>query len=382
MSQFDGAGGLQECLSASTEPWSIWAKVREDSPVYWCKESRCFYLSRYRDVDDALRSPFLTVEHPFRASRQLFGPTAIDQDGADHSASRKLLAWFGRRQMELWQRQAVAPAVDALLAELEPGHPVDFASLAWRLPTSVIARVLGCPQEDIGWLWQTLRPVVAYIQSPRASVSEAVFARDSLNTYLREILASGPPEDSVLGTLTQPEYALLEQEIVRCGLLLLAAGTETTAAAVLNLIACFIQHQDTTDSLRAGEYTSSDVVRESLRYIPPLHLTVRFATQDLQFCGIDVPAGSPVQLSLAAANRDPAVFDGPDSWRPGRRGQALLSFGAGVHACAGALLAQSELQTLLDALLIRFQRILPAGPLGPSTGIVFYYPRSVPILFK
>src|SRR5207244_7476790 len=87
---------------------------------------------------------------------------------------------------------------------------------------------------------------------------------------------------------------------------------------------------------------------------PPVQLTERIATTDVELAGEIVPRGSPVVALIAAANRDPDVFADPDRLDVGRPDNRHLSFGGGIHLCLGAPLARVEGQEAIGRLLQRF----------------------------
>lgn len=336
-------------------------------------------LGEYALVHAALRHRDLTVEHPFRPTRQIFGPTAIDTDGARHRELRACVAWFSARQVAAWQDRAITPVVSELASALPPGEPADFVSFAWQLPARVILRVLGCPDQDAGWVWQRLGPVIRHIACPGSPVAAAESGAE-LRRYLQDVLAAGPPDDTVLGSLAG---RFSRDTVVRAGLLLLAAGTATTAAAAANLLACLLRHPGTWADLREGTLLPSEVVREALRVLPPLLRTVRFVTADVVLGGTLVPRGSVVELDIAAANTDPAVFDRPQAFDPRRPGHPIMSFGTGPHACAGALLALRELESLLAELTRRFSSASAvAGATVTMTGDLFCQPERLDVVFR
>ncbi|MFP4854776.1 cytochrome P450, partial [Paraburkholderia sp. BR14264] len=77
------------------------------------------------------------------------------------------------------------------------------------------------------------------------------------------------------------------------------------------------------------------------------------ALADVEVAGTTIPAGSPVWIAWAAANRDERHFEDPDEFNPHRSGNDHLSFGAGIHACFGAPLARLETQIALATLFRR-----------------------------
>ncbi|MEV6522926.1 cytochrome P450 [Longispora sp. NPDC051575] len=122
-----------------------------------------------------------------------------------------------------------------------------------------------------------------------------------------------------------------------------------TLEVAANRIGLLIQACDATAGLianarRTGTGTRSadgsgphvgvdDLLRETLRHDPPVPVTRRVAAADTEIGGVPVPAGTPVTLDIAAANRDPALFADPDTFDPARRGPDPLTFGGAPRVC-------------------------------------------------
>jgi cytochrome P450 len=96
------------------------------------------------------------------------------------------------------------------------------------------------------------------------------------------------------------------------------------------------------------------VIEETLRFDPPVQMVGRIAADDMTVGQIEVPAGDVMMLLLAAAHRDPAEFDRPDTFDPNRGTLRHLGFGRGAHYCLGAPLARLEAGVALSALTARF----------------------------
>ncbi len=77
--------------------------------------------------------------------------------------------------------------------------------------------------------------------------------------------------------------------------------------------------------------------------------TERFATEDMHVGDVPARRGDMLLVSLAAANRDPARFEEPDSFRLGRPAGGHLAFGHGVHHCLGAPPARMEAEVVITA---------------------------------
>ena len=96
------------------------------------------------------------------------------------------------------------------------------------------------------------------------------------------------------------------------------------------------------------------VVEEALRYDPPVQILGRIAAEDMTIDGTPVAKGEIMMLLLAAANRDPELFDRPDEFDPDRDEIRHLAFGKGPHFCLGAPLARLESALALSAVAARF----------------------------
>jgi pimeloyl-[acyl-carrier protein] synthase len=121
-------------------------------------------------------------------------------------------------------------------------------------------------------------------------------------------------------------------------------------------------------------------VEEFLRYDSPIQLTDRVATVDCEIDGRKIRKGQLVGLVLAAANRDPQRFDGPEQLDVGRQNNDHVAFGHGTHFCLGASLARAEAQIALSALLQRFPRF-DGDPEPPARNrsLVLRGPKELPL---
>jgi cytochrome P450 len=105
----------------------------------------------------------------------------------------------------------------------------------------------------------------------------------------------------------------------------------------------------------------------------------RYATRDVDLGAARIRQGDLVTVSIAGANRDPAVFDSPDRFDPRRPNVGRhLAFARGPHFCIGAQLARLEAVTAVNTLLAR----LPSLRLDDSRpaeirGLVFRKPRTL-----
>ena len=133
-------------------------------------------------------------------------------------------------------------------------------------------------------------------------------------------------------------------------------GHETVTSTLAAGLLLLIQHPEVERELRADPSLVRNFVEESLRLESPSQGFFRYALQDSELHGVQIPKGSMVHLRFAAANRDPDQFPDPDRLdlrrpNPG----AHLAFGQGEHHCLGAPLARLELGTAFRAIVARFE---------------------------
>jgi cytochrome P450 len=162
--------------------------------------------------------------------------------------------------------------------------------------------------------------------------------------------------------------------VVASAVLLLNAGHEASVNVFGNGLVAM---------LRAGaDPHPGDVaacVEEMLRFDSALQLFERTATVPVEVAGARLEPGQRIAALLGAANRDPAVFDDPDTFRPDRDPNPHLAFGAGLHFCLGAPLARMELAESLAMLLERMPALRLVGePVSRGTFVLRGF-RSVTV---
>lgn len=153
---------------------------------------------------------------------------------------------------------------------------------------------------------------------------------------------------------------------------LLFAGHETTSSAAVNMFSAVLQRRELWQRICSGEQPAAAVVEEALRFDAPIQAWRRLAREEVVLDGITLPAGSRVLMVFSAANRDPSVFEHPDSFDPARKNLVQhLAFGQGLHFCMGAPLARLELGVMLE----QVARRLPAMTVAPGQ-VAHYVPNT------
>lgn len=151
--------------------------------------------------------------------------------------------------------------------------------------------------------------------------------------------------------------------------LLLVAGHETTVNLISNGVRALLHHPDQLAALRADFGLIGGAVEEMLRYDGPVETaTFRFPREPVEIGQRVIPAGEPVLISLAGADRDPGRYPEPDRFDIRRDTQGHLAFGHGLHFCLGAPLARMEGRIAIRTLLERCPGLALDADAGSRTG--------------
>jgi cytochrome P450 len=176
---------------------------------------------------------------------------------------------------------------------------------------------------------------------------ERLRQHDDANSILAEVVRNGD--------LTETEIRMLAG-------LLVGAGFVTTTHVLGKAVVALARHPDQLATLRANPEGWPNAIEEILRYDTTGQLAGRVATEHVDIQGYSVRAGESLFLLVGGANRDPAVFNHPDTFDTSRaNAREHISFGVGVHACLGAALARMELHIGLQSLFEHFPQLALAG---------------------
>ena len=143
---------------------------------------------------------------------------------------------------------------------------------------------------------------------------------------------------------------------------LLVGGNLTTTDLIGNGVRLLLLHPEELAKLRADPGLINNAVEEILRYEPPIDITARIASRDMEVGGCPIKASQTLTLSLRGANRDPEVFPDPDRFDISRKRASHMAFGGGAHICIGSPLARLEAQVAIARLLERFPNLRLADP--------------------
>ena len=317
----------------------------------------------------------------------VMGHSILEMDEPEHHRYRALLQQaFTKKAMDQWEVDLVAPVVNGLIDDFaDAGRAELVRDLFFPFPVTVIAGMLGLPREELPQFHAKAVELITIISDIESGLQASEWLYDYFSGVIAERRAE--PREDVISVLTQAELEgqrLTDDEIIAFLRLLLPAGAETTYRSSSNLMYALLTHTDQLAALRADRSLMQQTIEEGLRWEPPLTGIGRTATSDMEVAGVTIPAGSPVQVEMGAANRDPARWENPDEFDIHRPVQQHMAFAFGVHMCLGIHLARMETTVVVNAVLDR----LPNLRLDPDaaadariSGLAFRAPTSLPVLF-
>ncbi|WP_424217391.1 cytochrome P450 (plasmid) [Streptomyces sp. BI20] len=286
-----------------------------------------------------------------------YARTMIMSDGEHHARIRRLHASvLSPRNTERWGER-VAVKVEGFLDELDKARTgedpeVDLVvAYTNRVPLAFISEMLGLPPDAERRL-RAITDVILYSDDYPARTEAVGALYGAVNDWVAH--PEGLYEGVITGLLDSsegPDAKVTDGEVVVWTLAMIITGYETTGSLISTSLYEALRRPP---ELRPRtEEEIADWIEETLRVHPPFpHPTWRFALEDLNLGGYLIPAGAPVQVSLAAANR--VEGEDADCFDPAGAGLGQLSFGLGPHYCIGASLARLEGRIALSGLLRRF----------------------------
>lgn len=367
------------------DPHAMLDDLRTRCPAHRDPVSGSLVLTRYADVRAVVNNRELwrdpiraeegaVMQRRFVQAADLSLPrtsttSILMLDDPDHARVRQPLAQALYARVAKFKPEVeriIAEALDSVAGETEFDLMARFCV---PIPIDVIASILGVDHDRLTDFRDWSEGVIQGLNPFRTPEQTAAMETSSLalNAYFTQAMADRrkAPRDDLISDMVnlQTGGANLSDDELRINLqALLVGGNLTTTDLIGNAVRLLIQNPTELAKLKADPGIINAVVEEVLRYDPPVDITGRIASDEMEMGGCPMRAGQAVSVILRAANRDPEVFDDPHRFDVSRKHRPHLAFGGGAHICIGAPLARLEAQVALVRLFERFPDLKLADP--------------------
>src|SRR5581483_6541361 len=388
------------------DPFADLAWLREHRPVYRHEPSGQWFVFPYDDVRSLFADKKMSadriagfaeaapasVRNEVRQIVPYLETWLIFRDGAGHSHLRSVLhRGFNTKAIEA-MREPIERIANELLDRAGDGGRLDVAAdYGFLLPAYVLSDFMGVRTEDRDRVVQWSAEFVDFfnvIPITEDTTLRMIPSATEMTEHMRRLLAERARvgRDDFLGVMAAAarDQEMGEEEVVGSVMLLLIAGHLPVRNLIGNVAWLLLEHPTEHERLREDPSLLPSVIEEALRFEPPVTAIPRIALEDVAIRDQLISTGEIVQLSIAAANRDPSHFPDPDRFDAARNPHGVLSFGHGPHGCLGARLAKEQSTIALEVL---FRRLGTHFRLDPDRELRWYRnagnrgPEALPVRF-
>lgn len=364
----------------AADPHPIHHRLRASDPVAWIGPLEAWLVTRHDLCMEVMLDPgTFTVDDPRFSTAQVIGPSMLSLDGLAHRRHRDPFAGPFRAARINELRDFTVRLANDLIGDAASRGEADLrADVSAPLAVGVMAHILDLDvgvSEVLGWYEEIVDAV--------HTVTEGGEVPDPAHQAFRELseaVARNRSSSELLG-MVESDGALDLEEIASNVAVLLFGGIVTSESSSSIAFRYLLDDPDLSERLRAEPSAIAPFVEETLRLEPSASAIDRYATRDVELGQVTISEGDLVRISLAAANRDPSVFESPDRIDLERANQGKsVTFARGPHACLGIHLARLETIVAVETLLSR-SLPEPGGRLDAVEGLVFRAPGRVQVVF-
>ncbi len=354
----------------NADPYPMWKRLRDESPLYFNEEHNFYALSRHEDVERALvnwetfSSAKGAILELIQAGIEIPRGIVLFEDPPVHDIHRGLLS----RVFTPKKMTALEPQIRDLCAQsLDPligAGGFDFiADLGKQMPMKVIGMLLGIPEQDQEAVRDHADANLRTKEGEKMDFGDSEqldIGTDMFADYIE--WRSHHPSDDLMTELLNAEFEdetgqtrrLSREEVLMYVTVVAGAGNETTTRLIGWAGKVLSDHPDQRKVLVEEPTLIPNAIEELLRFEPPAPHVARYVTKDVEYYGQTVPEGSVMLLLNGSANHDERKFADGDNFDVRREVKGHISFGFGIHFCLGAALARLEGRIALDEVLQRF----------------------------
>ncbi len=349
--------------------------LREKSPIHKNSDGS-YILTRYKDLVGVYRNFKVWSSDKRSEFGAKFGSSPLFEhhttsvvfvDPPDHTRIRKIFQQAFTPKSILSLERNINKLVDSYLVIMHEKKKFDFVSdFSFRLPVDVVCSVLGVPSEDRHLIRDWAHKILGALEPKltQKQFNEGSSAVINFKQYLKDQIKFRKTHkhinkaNEVLSLLIEAEgLELSETELLHQCIFMLNAGHETSTNMLSHGLNELINHRDQYKSLQKEPGRIDTAIDEILRFQPPIQINNRRCLEKTKLGDVVVPEGTSVHMIIAGANRDPLQFFKPETFDISRSPNRHLSFGLGIHICAGINLARVEAKVAFQSLMSSFREI-------------------------
>ncbi|HWV33707.1 MAG TPA: cytochrome P450 [Dyadobacter sp.] len=278
-------------------------------------------------------------------------------------------------------------AIQEIIVGLDGKDEADIVEMARQFSFLIISKIVHLEKADYDFI-QKFSYVITFIFEKTLSVTgllECAAMSRQFHGYLSETFTRQETEatHSLLLEMREIMGSDRAPQLIGTWEFLVNAATETTTLLLTKSIGALMENRDQMINWNAHNECAI-AVEELIRYVSPVNWIPRQVAHSMEFEGLNLRKGQTVLLGLASANRDPAVFQNPDTFVPTRKPNPHIGFGFGMHHCLGARLSRFEMQKFLPRFMAAFPdiRLHPTKSPEWDSKIFFRGYKRLPVLLK
>jgi cytochrome P450 len=330
---------------------------------------KALLVTRFDDVSFAFgdEKDIPLSEGAKRFAEPAQGRSLFSMTGDEHRMHRALVSSaFTASAIDRYERDLMIPEAREASGRLKlaDGGQADLiGDFAEMYGLSVIVRILGLPVEDDRKFKRWAHDLTA----SSWALEDALKASHEFEQYVTPIIHERRrgTDDDFLSRLARAEIdgeRLRDIDIVSFLRVLFPAGADTTFRQLGNFILAMLTIPGLKQALLEDRSLIPQAIDEALRWEPAIGLYPRLVPRDVDWRGAFIPANTFLLLSVVSANRDPRLFEKPETFDLNRRSRKITTFGSGIHFCIGAVLAKREMVVAVNTILDLYPDMELAAP--------------------
>ena len=300
-------------------------------------------------------------------SSKLQGRNLLTSESNEHERLRQAVQpWFTARRIE-GLRTRTRRLISDLLDQAAIADTFDFHSqIAMKIPSRVFCWMVGADESDAPQIASWSESAIKAFNDIPEEWPEVNSAINALATYVLDLIEQkrhNRAEDLTSRLLAAADDSIIDpQDVASLLLEVLAASSDNSSHSASIMVSLLCSYPDQWHALNQDNSLIAGAVEESMRFMPRVRCGMHINLAAVDLGGLHFPAKTRFYLHIAAANRDPTVYQDPDRFDVRRRPpRPQLGFGLGRHLCLGLSLARMELQEVLRAMLEKWCMLTFAG---------------------